>query len=191
SGNSPTLFFERGVGNTLTGNSIPSNVVVYTKGSPAVASVTYISNQPSVQVKVDAYSSVVFSDASGKVFDAGSSTIATTVTPSGSTLTLTQADIGTAARLVTTRPLEVSLSGQSATVTPLLWSKSGGFHKKWTTRASSATLSITYTIGDLAPNTRYTIRKNGVVLETLTADASGFLTFSDVAGTTRAVTYSL
>jgi mannuronan 5-epimerase len=62
SGNSLTLLFERGVGNTLSGNRIPSAVVVYTKGSPSFASVTYISNQPAIQVKVDAYSSVVFTD---------------------------------------------------------------------------------------------------------------------------------
>jgi parallel beta-helix repeat protein len=62
SGNSLTLFFERGSGNTLIGNQIPSDVVVYTKGSPTFASVTDISNQPSIQVKVDAYSSVVYID---------------------------------------------------------------------------------------------------------------------------------
>jgi parallel beta-helix repeat protein len=62
SGNSLTLLFERGVGNTLRGNQIPSDVVVSTKGSPTFASVTYMSDQPSVQVIVDDYSSVVFTD---------------------------------------------------------------------------------------------------------------------------------
>ena len=56
------MFFERGVGNGLVGNQIPNDVVVYAKGSPTVASVTYIRNEPSIQVKVDAYSSVVFLD---------------------------------------------------------------------------------------------------------------------------------
>jgi parallel beta-helix repeat protein len=62
SGNSLTLLFERGVGNTLRGNLIPRDVVVYTKGSPTFASVTYMSDQPSVHVVVDDYSSVVFTD---------------------------------------------------------------------------------------------------------------------------------
>jgi parallel beta-helix repeat protein len=60
--NNLTLFFERGVGNTLRGNQIPRDVVVYTKGSATFASVTYISSQPSIEVKVDDYSSVVFID---------------------------------------------------------------------------------------------------------------------------------
>jgi parallel beta-helix repeat protein len=67
SGNSLTLFFERGMGNALVGNQIPSDVVVYTKGSPTVASLTYVSDQPSIQVKVDAFSSVAFVDGSGIV----------------------------------------------------------------------------------------------------------------------------
>jgi parallel beta-helix repeat protein len=62
SGNSRTFLFERGVGNTLIGNQIPRDVVVYTKGSATFESVTYISNQPSIQVKVDEFSSVVFID---------------------------------------------------------------------------------------------------------------------------------
>jgi len=41
----------------------------------------------------------------------------------------------------------------------------------------------TYTVGQLVPNTPYRVKKNGVVMTTVTSNASGVVTFSDVAPT--------
>ena len=46
-------------------------------------------------------------------------------------------------------------------------------------------------MGDLIAGRSYTVKKNGVVLATLTADAHGTISFADVAGVLSSVTYTI
>lgn len=101
--NSSTFLFNRGRNNRLSGNTFAATAVISTKGTSSIASSTHFSNQPSIRVQLDSYSSAIFAAAAGQVFDLTIAGKVTTVEPEGSTLTLRQANIGSSAVLVTTR----------------------------------------------------------------------------------------
>jgi len=186
--NNDSLRFDRGFRTRLDGNAIPGDVIVKTSGSPLGSPVTYITNQSSLRVQVDAYSSTVFEDALGRVFDPEENAIATRVVPGGSTLRLTAAEIGTAST-VTARSLWVSAAQGTALINPIVWTN--GFIRQWVTQAGQPTQSLTHTVGDLLPNQDYNVRKAGLPLLTLPSSSAGTITFADVAGTTNAVLYSV
>ncbi|MCL5097153.1 MAG: right-handed parallel beta-helix repeat-containing protein [Candidatus Omnitrophica bacterium] len=118
--NGPVLRFIRGTGNMLDGNDIPLDVTVKTQGSSSSTATTFIRNQPLINVQVDSYSSVTFEDDNGAVFDPQEQGVATTVTPTGSMLLLTSANIG-ASTAVATRHLLVVPDSGSALVDPTIW----------------------------------------------------------------------
>ena len=182
--NSTTLQLSRGVGNRFTGNAIPADVVLSTTGSSSVAATTYISNQSGIRVKVDSYSSTIFEDTSGRVFNPGVPGLSTTVTPSGSSLTLTKANIGSTT-------VTVNLSGLQATTDSGTASVQYVSGTQWKTTASSATQALTYTVGGLTANTTYTVKKDNKVLGTFTTDANGVLSFADVAGSLSVINYTV
>jgi len=173
------LLFVNGLGNILDSNSIPLGLVVQTQGSPSSAATTLIRNQPSVGVQVDAYSSTSFEDPLGRVFDPEEGDIDNTLTPTGSSLALTTGQIGKTSN-VNLRNFYVVPNAGIALVAITVWNTSGDLSKRWTIQAGSATKSIAYRVGDLAPNTPYNVLKNGVGTK-YTSDASGFLSFQDAA----------
>ncbi|MBX6314837.1 MAG: right-handed parallel beta-helix repeat-containing protein, partial [Isosphaeraceae bacterium] len=189
--NNDSIVFQRGLGNRFTANTLPSTAVLFTLGDLTFASITYISDQASIAVQVDRYSTIVFDDTGGRVFDLGSPGKATTITPSGSALMLGQADIGTIPSLITTRDFRITITDQSVLVRPVTWQTSGDLIKEWTTQAAFATQGVTYTVGDLAADTTYMVEKNGATLMILTSDASGHVSFDDIAGTTDLVAYTM
>jgi hypothetical protein len=183
------------VGTVLTGNTFTDssgNTVVQlirsvadTALTPPVASLTYVTDQVNVKVTVDATSTVVLTDSGGHAFNlAGVSGLATTAGTGSSTLTLTQANIGS--NTVQVLPSTIQATTNSGTASVRLVSGT-----EWQTTASSSTQTLTYTLTGLAANTTYTIKKNGVTLGTFTTDAHGVLTFSEVAGSLSAVDYTI
>lgn len=188
--NGPVLRFERGVGNLLDSNSIPGNVTVKSAGTTAQTASTFLRHQPLAKVQLDAYSSYTFLDDAGAIFDPEENTLATLVDPAGSILTLTAVQIGTSSTVVT-RKLKVSLSGSGAFVNPTVWNTSGDLSKLWTVQSASATQAISYQAGDLAPNRVYTVLKAGQLLTSISSDSAGWISFTDVAGTTGSVDYAI
>ena len=75
-----------------------------------------------------------------------------------------------------------------ALVTVSIWNISGDLTKRWLVQAGSSTRRITYRVGDMTPNAKYNILKNGVS-SSGTADAAGVVTFQDTAVTTGLVEY--
>jgi parallel beta-helix repeat protein len=163
--------------NLLDSNSIPSGVIVATKGSPGFASTTSIRNQPSLSIQVDAYSSTIFQDTSGRVFDAGQDLTSTTVTPSGTMLELTAAEIPENTT-VWTRNFQAVPDAGLALIAMSIWNTSGDLSKRWLVQAGSATHAISYKVGDLAPNKTYNVLKNGVASR-VTSDDAGSISFQD------------
>lgn len=188
--NGNTLRFERGFRNRLEGNDIPGGVTAKTFGSPFDAPVTYVNNQPSLRVQVDAYSSTVFEDAGGRIFDPEEKGVATSVTTDGSTLTLTAAEIGTTSTVIA-RSLWGRATQGMVLIEPTAWTNVIGSTRQWMTQAGSPVQSLTYTVGDLQPNRVYTVRKAGLALMTLNSGSTETITFADVAGTTNKVLYSV
>jgi mannuronan 5-epimerase len=188
--NGNTLRFVRGFRNRLDGNDISGGVTIKTFGSPFDAPVTYISNQPALRVQVDAYSSTVFEDAMGRIFDPEEKGVATSVKAGGSRLTLTAEEIGTTSMVIARRLWARAAQG-TVLINPTAWTNGSGSARQWMTRADSQVQSLTYTVGDLHPNRVYTVRKGGLALMTLSSGSTEAITFADVPGTTNEVLYSI
>ncbi len=191
SGTASSWLLERGLGNQLSDNAIPDDAVVTTTGSAAGAGTTYIANQPSVLVAVDSYSAITFDDAVDRVFRVQAPGVATTITPAGSSLTLTRAQLGTQPSLVVTQNLKAAIEDGSLQVEVTAWDTSGDQRKEWVARAASVGMNVTYTVGDLDADTPYTVVKDGMAVAVLTSDAEGTIGFNDSADTLDPVTYTV
>ena len=185
--NNSVLWFINGRRNRIDSNSIPSEVVVRTQGNPSFLSTTMIRNQPRVPIQVDAYSATTFEDNLGRVFDTEETGIPTTMTPSGTTLNLTAADI-VKTSTVFTRNLQALPDAGIALITVTVWNTSGDLNKRWLAQAGSATRTVSYKVGDLAPNTAYVVLKNGVTTK-VTSDGNGNIAFQDKSVTTGVVEF--
>ncbi len=62
-------------------------------------------------------------------------------------------------------------------LTPRIWEMSGNHYKKWTVE-SATTTNVSFTVGELNPNTNYDIRVDGNDYQQKTSNGSGEITFS-------------
>lgn len=180
--NSATMWFINGQRNHLESNSIPRQTTVRLQGTPSVLTSVFVKNQPALSIQVDAYSTITFEDPAGKVFDPLEPGIATTVSPSGASLTLTTIEISKTS-FVETRSLQATPDAGIALVSITVWNTTGDLSKRWLTQAGSSTHTMTYKVGDLSPGVRYRVSKNGNS-SNYTADGNGTITFQDIAVTT-------
>jgi parallel beta-helix repeat protein len=180
------ISFTDSTDNQITGNTLPANMVISTvQATPGIVSRTDISAQPSVDVQVDANSSVVFSDSSGELYSGDVSVGATSFTSTGSSLTLTSAQIGTTPVLVTSNPLSVSGNAQPVLVTPKIWAASGAPVREFLA-SSATTQNATFQVGQLLANQAYSVTKNGQPLTSGVSNSTGVFSFSGTVGTTSA-----
>ncbi len=180
--NGPLIWFINGQRNRLLSNTLPANVTVRMQGTPSTLTSTYIRHQPAIAIQVDNYSTTTFEDPGGNIFDPEEPGLATTVTPTGTTLMLTTAEIAKTS-FVRTRNMTATPNAGIALITPTIWNTTGDLSKRWLTQAGSTTGSILYRVGDLVPGVRYAVLKNGAG-SSYTADANGTITFTDNAVTT-------
>jgi len=175
--------------NILESNSIPREVIVNTQGEPGFLSTTIVRNQPTLSIQVDPFSSTIFEDKARRVFDPEEPGVASTVTATSSTLTLTTVEI-VKTSVVQLRNLQVTPDAGNARVTITAWNVSGALSKRWLTQASPTTRAITYRVGDLTPGVRYRAIKNGLATN-YTADSTGVITIQDTAMTTAVTEFEV
>ena len=187
--NSGPLTLINGKRNRFESNAIPREVSVRTQGAPDFLATTIARNQPSLSIQLDAFSTALFEDTNGRIFDPEEAGLATTVTTASSTLTLDTTQI-LKSSFVQTRNLQATTDAGTAAITVTVWNVAGSLSKRWLTLASAATRRITYKVGDLTPGLRYRILRNGVATN-YTADANGTITFSDLAVTTTATDFQV
>lgn len=185
--NNNIIWFVNGQRNRLESNSIPRDVTIRTQGNPSLLASTILRGQPYAPIQLDAYSAAIFEDAGGRVFQPEEPGILTTLTPSGSAVTLTAADI-IKTSFVYTRNLQATPDAGIALINVTVWNTSGDLSKRWLVQAGSATRRITYRVGDLIPNTAYEILKDGVASKG-DSDSNGFLTFTDSSVRTGVVEF--
>lgn len=183
------MWFVKGNGNRLNGNVIPEDVLIRHQGTPFTPSTTTIRNQGVTSVQVDAYSSTTFEDFTGRVFEPEEGNIPNVMSTGGTSLTLTQAEIGKTSKIAL-RNLHATPDNGLALIGVGFWNTSGDLSKQWTVQAGSSTRTITYRIGDLAPSRTYDVVKNGSRTRLVT-DELGFLTFQDRAVTTGVSQFSV
>jgi parallel beta-helix repeat protein len=175
--NSSIIYLINGQRNQLESNSIPRTVTIRNQGTAALPASTSARSQPALQIQLDPYSTFTFSDTNAYIFDPEEPGIATTITPNGSTLSLSTIDINKTS-FVQTRNFQALTDNGVALITVSIWNTTGDLSKRWLTQASSATRRITYKIGDLTPGSRYRVLKDGIS-NSYTADAAGSINFID------------
>jgi mannuronan 5-epimerase len=188
--NGDRLRFSGGVNNRLEANAIPAEVVVATEGGLNNPASIHISNQPSLRVQMDAFSSMIFEDDGGKIFDPEEERVATQVTTNGSRLVLTAAEIGTTTTVVA-RSLWARATEGTLLIEPVDWTNFSGSGKQWAATADSPGQPASYTVGDVGPNRAYVVLKERSPLMTVKSDSAGLARFTDVPGTTNEVLYSI
>ncbi len=178
SGSGTTLRFENSTNNLVASNSLPSDVLIKTIGSPTNTTATLIKAQPRVRLQPDQYSVAIFLSDNGAVFDFGTANVPTTVSPAGSAASVTLADLGVTATIFTRNLCLVPDAG-TVVAEPAVWNLGGDLSKAWTAQSSNGTSSITCRVGDLTPGTFYavTVGSPGTFLGSYTADPLGFITF--------------
>ena len=182
------VFSDNSFVNPLTGVLDPNMELAIT-GALGVPSSALVSNEPSLPLKLDQYSTATFSDALGRSFKIGAATYPlTTVTPAGSTVTLNHALLGGTKQTITTLPLNVAVASSAVTVQPVVWTPTT---KQFDVRAATAGVGVILLIGDRTPGAGYDVYRNGIYQSTLTASASGQITFSDELTSTVGVQYEV
>ncbi len=100
-----------------------------------------------------------------------------TITSEGTT-TIATGNISTSAPL-TLNSVKMDVSPSSGSIGIIIdnWQTSETYYKKWT-ESATGTLSVEHTIGDLKPNTYYTVKVDGSIYETHKSNSSGEITFT-------------
>jgi parallel beta-helix repeat protein len=172
-----------GVGNVLAGNVIDAATVIHTKTSDLTAATTLITQTgfgaqaiSPLTIDTSGTAKTIFLEPSTITY---LTTLSTTVTPDGSTLTLS----ASSPRVVT----PVYVYGRPASGT--LKMMPTGSHS-FRAQSTSGTLAVSFVVSKLTAGATYRVVKNGATWATLAATASGTLTFTDSVGTSSA-TYSV
>lgn len=146
---------------------------------PKTNSVNNIKNTDSFAIKIgDTLSSMTITDSGNTIFS-NSKGIKTDATATQSSILLDKILAG--GSIVTFAALDFSVTptSENILVKPITWNTSGDYYKKWTENNSiSSTISNLHSVGSLAPNTSYNVLVNGSILDTLTSDENGRISFS-------------
>ncbi len=182
------LMFENSLTNLLDGNAISLGMTVMTKGTTTAAASTFVLHATALDVNLGTNATTTVEDPQGRIYQPGADAIPTVVSSSGSIMTLTPAEIG-AGTTVTARDFFVTASPGSASIAQLVWASAT--NKQWTATAGSLGQTLSFVVGDLAPNTAYVVWKAGQAVADLISDGSGQLQFSDTANTGSPVLYAV
>ena len=174
----------------LNKNALPSGTVASLQGTSSHATDIDVYNTPSLKVALaDAYSTARFRDMSRKIFDPDEA-LYTTASPTSSLLTLTRARTGGTSTVVMRTFTATPASGK-VYVDPTAWGGHTGT-KSWNVRSpSSASVSIAYSVGNLAAGARYEVRRGTTLVGTFTAGSDGKIAFSHAPGSTSTVSYTV
>lgn len=184
--NDAGIRLQRSDGTVFAGNDLRDAGLVTAYGSGRKTT-TQLSGFDTAALRMDEDASFVVTDDRGAVFDLDESAATTSVSPGGSRLVAGYALTGGRTTAVT-RGFAAAVTSGGATVSPETWQPTT---RTWRTQAPTATQSVAYVMGELAPGGRYEVARDGVFLGLFTADAAGIVRFSDASRTTVSVAYAL
>jgi mannuronan 5-epimerase len=172
-------------GNVVTNSTFPSGQDFAVR---AGSELTITAPSGVVDVSCDATSSADVTSPTGVVFQAGSTTLTTTATATGSTLHLTSALLGTTGT--------VPITPKAVTVVPAAGSLAAratgsGASTQLTVSGQPAGTTLTIRIGGLTAGTTYTVKRAGTSIGTATANGSGWLTVTNAPPSTGSYVYSV
>jgi parallel beta-helix repeat protein len=183
-----TLAFESSTKIKLNKNTFPAGIVADLQGDSSRGSDMDVYNTSTLKVLLDDYSTARFRDNSRKIFDPDEA-VYTTASTTSSVLTLTKANTAGSSTVVTRQLFATPASG-TIKVNPTAWGSTTGT-KSWNVQSPSSTVSVSYTVGNLAPGAAYDVRRGGTLVATLTASAGGTIAFMNAPGSTSTVGYTV
>jgi hypothetical protein len=175
------LLFQDSLDTVLAGNIIPIDALVHTRGSAGGGpnSTTYITQAgyfaqaiAPILIETSGQALTTFVETQDITHTQDGSVLRTFATPTDNRAPLP----GIARTLYRSFPYFATPDSGEVEIFP-------GTANRWNVTNWFAPVSVTYTVGQLVPNTPYRVKKNGVVMTTVTSNASGVVTFSDVAPT--------
>ena len=184
----PELTFESASKVKLNKNTFPAGTIADLQGNSSRRSDMDVYNTTTLKVALDDFSTARFRDNSRKIFDPDES-VYTTASTTSSLLTLTAANTGGTSTVVTRQLFATPASG-TVKVNPTAWGGTTGT-KSWNVQAPSSSVSVAYVVGNLAAGRSYTVKRGSSTIATLTADASGRISFSSAPGSTSTVAYTV
>jgi parallel beta-helix repeat protein len=174
---------------TRVAGGVTSGQSVTAAGSSAVPSDVKLvdANVATTSTIADAYSKENITSTAGRVYLVQNAAYSQTVTPAGSTVTLTTAKTGTTATVPVT-PSNVAVRPSASSVKV---STAGGTAPKISLAAATAGISVTITVTGLTPSAPYAVAGGSTSPTTVTSSGQGVLTFSRTLSSTSPTTVTV
>jgi poly(beta-D-mannuronate) C5 epimerase len=168
-------------GTRIAGGILAGQAVTAAASSTVASDVKLVdADVPTASTLADAYSKENITSTAGRIYLVGSAPYSQSVTPAGSTVTLTTAKTGTTSAVQVT-PSNVSLLPSSSSVKA---STAGGATPKISLMASTAGITVTIKVTGLKLSAPYAVSGGSTPTATVTSSAQGVLTFSRTLAST-------
>src|SRR3954468_5841899 len=168
-------------GTRIAGGILPGQAVTAAASSTVASDVKLVdADVPTTSTLADAYSKENITSTVGRIYLVGSAPYSQSVTPAGSTVTLTTAKTGTTSAVQVT-PSNVSVLPSSSSVKA---STAGGTTPKISLAAATAGITVTIKVTGVKPSAPYAVSGGSTPTATVTSSAQGVLTFSRTLAST-------
>ncbi|HUR41869.1 MAG TPA: right-handed parallel beta-helix repeat-containing protein [Verrucomicrobiae bacterium] len=184
----PQQQFERSTRVKFNKNTLPADAIVDLQGDSSKSSDIDVYNTATLRVTLDDFSTARFRDNSRRIFDPDEA-LYTVASTSSSLLTLTRANTAGSTTVIL-RQLTATPASGTVKVQPTAWGGTTGT-KSFSVQAASSSVSVAYTVGNLAAGTQYQVLRGSSVIGSYTADSAGKIAFSDAPGSTSTVNYTI
>jgi mannuronan 5-epimerase len=157
--------------NNLAGNKLNYYYTKYNSNNT-------IQNSDSFSLKVgDLASSMTVKDTQNYIFT-NSKNIPTTTYTNRSSIITNQTNVNKSVVPFSRLNFKATPSTGNVDINPVIWNTDSVGYKKWTTTNSTlSSILVDYAVGDLTPNTDYTIIVNSLPWSNFTSDGNGEITF--------------
>ena len=137
-----------------------------------------IQNSNSFSLKVaEPLSSMLIKDSINSIFE-NSKDLSTDVYADTSSIVVDHAEVGKSVVSFNRLNFKSVPSASGVNIKPVIWNTDVNIYRKWITKNTATSLiAVSYTIGDLAPNTAYDVIVNSSVWSTFTSNSSGEINF--------------
>ena len=160
--------------NNFTGNTFNGNTENYYYAKQNAQNT--ITDTTSIQAKANTSTASWTIKSTQRLAYMNDRNIATTVDGLESSLVLESSNTSSVVTFTRVALQSIPQTGTLA-ITPRIWEMSGNHYKKWTVETATTT-DVSFTVGELKPNTNYDIRIDGNDYQQKTSNGTGEITFS-------------
>lgn len=173
--NSYAVYLYEAQNNIFVENALLDNINNYYYAKFQANNIIKDTNSMAVKIADDASSMTIIS-AENYVFK-NSKDLSTVADSNKTSILLTRAITGSVATFEKLN-FKVIPSLSQVNVAPLTWETTSDYYKKWTEAPVAASMGIKHEIGDLNPNTNYSVFMDGELLNNYTSSDEGWIEFT-------------